>query len=108
MWVQFQTLRALDKVCFIATSRHHRPATNGIAVAVKRGLSGPRRTERRMPFGTYGPVIDDPEPPPLEPLAKPSADIFGAALLCGSPNLGKAIGISFNRFALHCACSIGR
>jgi hypothetical protein len=56
-----------------------------------------------MRFGRYGCIIGGLEPPPFKPLAKPSADIFGAALLCGSPNLGKAIGIGFDRFALHCA-----
>jgi hypothetical protein len=61
-----------------------------------------------MRFGTCVAVIDALEPPPLEPLAEPSADIFGAALLCGAPNLGKAIGIRFNQLALHGAAPYNR
>jgi hypothetical protein len=54
-----------------------------------------------MRSGRFGPVIGQSEPPPFQQLTNPSADIFRAALLGGAPNLGKSIGIGFNRFARH-------
>jgi hypothetical protein len=54
-----------------------------------------------MRSGRFGPAIGQSEPPPFQQLTNPSADIFGAALLRRAPNLGKSIGIGFNRFARH-------
>jgi hypothetical protein len=52
-----------------------------------------------MSLGRFGRIIGAFELPPLKPLTNPSADIFCAALRGRAPNLGKGIGISFNRFA---------
>ena len=57
--------------------------------------------KRGMPLGVRSFAIGSSGLPPLEQLAEPSADVFCAALLGGSPNLGQAIGIRFDRFALH-------